>query len=1453
MIRFAQCGNPKRGIAALKPRFVTLRVIVAITGLLFGLSVQPVLVHAQPLSRNATRMEARRAKSEAVDSLNGKVEIRLRSRKFTPPEDVVTAIQSHVQRSGRERVHVLMQFHDIPDTPQRGILGNASISLLNYVPRKAWFASVPRGVTQAQLAGANVRWIGPILPEDKVFPPILNRGVGSWAVNEDGSVNLEVSFFDDVSLDEARELLVGMGAVIKEESAVSNRLTITVSPDRLMDIANEDIVRWIIEERPPKIEFNDGSRANVGADDVQGTPYNLSGAGVDVGIWDGGAVDSTHDDFGTRVTVADSVAVGDHATHVAGTMSGDGTLSESAGGTAYQWRGTAPQIDVISYYWDDNIIDHEGAIDGYGIEISQNSWGSNMSVIGYEYLGYYGWDAYEYDDIVGGLYGDRICVVFAAGNDRDNVAYDYDTVAPPSTAKNIISVGAINSDNNSMTVFSGWGPTDDGRIKPDVVAPGDEAGGEGYIRSTLPGDTYGGSGWYGTSMAAPCVSGCASLIIEDYRSLYSGQDPLPSTIKALLMHEANDLGNTGPDYSYGYGGIQIQDSIDTLRTQSLVEDEVGHDATDTHALYVPSGTTEVKITLVWDDQPGLEGAASALVNDLDLVVRDPDGVRHYPWTLDPGNPSNAAVRTQEDHTNNVEQVVVDGSITPGEWTVEVYGYDVPYALQEYSLVFSPNYWANVMGTIYKDAGYSDEESFFDEGDTVYIEAYIVSDGSPVTGASVTADLELGDATPVVTIALIDSGGGYYRNSWNSAGATADVYSVHINVADPPFGTSEYFHVYPQTGVSAYRLDYDEDGNDDYVLENEHLIAVYDGRTNTDRLLLRLIQKDTDTEYTLAEITDANSVGTSEVTTSSVETLRFSSFLFSSEGESLGSTSLQIQAETIYIPPLNILIIDDDGALGGTDSAARCNTVLSDLGHTTTLESSSSTDSGTWADYDLLVWGSSDDTSPINNRSTSTRDALVAYVNGGGRLVLEGGELGYVATYYNWSAFMSDVLHIPDRWYGDGANLGAVELESLTPSHPVRTTPNDLPYVINIYPGTGNDYGSADGIEALSDSVTVYAWDALVGTSSGNPVGGIVAFDDDTDAGNGGQIVYMSFDLLQIDSPTDEADLIENVVEWVSPVAEIASLLDLAIQMNTGDVDYLVYRLFNFDANIDDIMDVFSPISGSLGSSVDDDRYHIGDSTDGLVNSLASETWTDFGALTDEQRYVAIYDDSLPGDGTDDNVVSWVYFPNSATVSFQGVGCWYETDREGLRIRYDTSSAAGTNEAEYVLVFTQGDYSTIDQWMSTVAGGSLPEPNFVTPPVVLGIEITSDYLPDPKLWNIGPLDLHDIVESDTFTVENTGNVAEDMTVMGDDEDSNSWYLADALGPDDVFEVEVDNDGDPEYDFTLLDAVENPLATDVPAGDDTTTFKLRYSAPHGDTLGGGVAHDFTVTIKASVHVE
>jgi hypothetical protein len=465
-------------------------------------------------------------------------------------------------------------------------------------------------------------------------------------------------------------------------------------------LAAEDEVEWIEQVEPAYSPLNDCVRLRVGADALQSTPYNLDGTGIDLLVYDAGTVTTTHQAFSGRLTIGDTSGWNDHATHVAGTAAGNG--AGSPGGR--NLKGVAPNADVISYgfEWDgtpyffynnpgDIENDWNAAKSTHGADMGTASVGSNVASNGYPCWleGNYGATAQLLDIIVRGSLGEPYVATWAVGNERGagTCGTDYRTVAPPAGAKNPIHVGATNSDTDLMTDFSSWGPTDDGRLKPTVSAPGCEASGERFINSTLPPNRYGEPGYCGTSMATPAVAGIVTLMLEQYRATYSTSGEfLPSTAKALLIHTAVDRGNPGPDYQYGYGRVDGVSAVDALiacdfREEALLDQNEQHAFIYSFDGYMP----ELRVSLAWDDAPAALAAATQLVNDLDLTVVAPDGTVHRPWVLDPANPGNSATRGV-DSLNNQEQVVVDNP-TPGTWTIRVNATALPEAAQSYSLVF----------------------------------------------------------------------------------------------------------------------------------------------------------------------------------------------------------------------------------------------------------------------------------------------------------------------------------------------------------------------------------------------------------------------------------------------------------------------------------------------------------------------------------------------------------------------------------------------------------------------------------------------------------------------------------------------------------------------------------------------------------------------------------------------
>jgi len=460
--------------------------------------------------------------------------------------------------------------------------------------------------------------------------------------------------------------------------------------------------------------------------------FSLDGAGIVVGVWDGGPIRTTHVEFQSRARSIDSQATAeDHATHVAGTIAAAGLRSDA--------HGMANKATVDGYDWDNDnsemntaaragmlISNHSyGYVQGweYNYDLDRWEWYGDVSISTTEdyNFGFYGEDAAAWDGIA--YNNPKYLIVKSAGNDRGDgpapgaehyywgpggwtkstAVRDtdgngtYDCIGTQGTSKNIMTVGAVNditggyqkvSDVQAAS-FSSFGPVDDGRIKPDIVANG-----IGLISCIASGDnSYGTSS--GTSMSSPSVAGSMALLQELYRQV-NGSFMFASTLKAVVLHTADEAGNPGPDYSYGWGLMNTSSAavvIDGSAGDLIFYDTLLVDEPQQFAFY-STGEQEIKITMVWTDPAGevpeasLDPTTSNLVNDLDIkLVRLVDEQVFMPYVLDPENPSQNAT-TGDNSIDNVEQIVLTPDV-PGYYMLTVsHKFNLENNMQAYSLVVS---------------------------------------------------------------------------------------------------------------------------------------------------------------------------------------------------------------------------------------------------------------------------------------------------------------------------------------------------------------------------------------------------------------------------------------------------------------------------------------------------------------------------------------------------------------------------------------------------------------------------------------------------------------------------------------------------------------------------------------------------------------------------------------------
>jgi hypothetical protein len=482
---------------------------------------------------------------------------------------------------------------------------------------------------------------------------------------------------------------------------------------------------------------NDDAAMSIAADEVRDTsPFNVDGAGVTVGVWDAGSVMTSHQEFGGRVSNLDSAATHYHATHVGGTIGAAGVVIRSEGMApnvgidSHDWNSDVAEMTASASSFPGEsgkikLSNHSyGFISGWFYASFINPWShrsgyhwwGDITVDSAEaFFGQYNSYARNWDEIV---YDAPYFLPFkSAGNERTdnppngsrvyytpdggltwaNTLYDsavhplgdgvykggYDSVSAVGNAKNIMTVGAVtdavagglrNLSVAQSTVFSSWGPADDGRIKPDIVANGYEL----YSCNVSSASSYASRS--GTSMSSPNACGSAALLVDWYDDLFPGQAMRASTLKGLIIHTADDLGRPGPDYQYGWG------LMNTRRAAQLLKDHAeGHliclteaalsvsKPVDTYTCFVDAGEP-VRITLCWTDPPGTattsnDSRSVALVNDLDLKLTGPDGT-FYPYTLTYSDPEANAASDSENKVDNVEQIYI-AAPAAGMYTISV--------------------------------------------------------------------------------------------------------------------------------------------------------------------------------------------------------------------------------------------------------------------------------------------------------------------------------------------------------------------------------------------------------------------------------------------------------------------------------------------------------------------------------------------------------------------------------------------------------------------------------------------------------------------------------------------------------------------------------------------------------------------------------------------------------------
>ncbi|MFH1937684.1 MAG: S8 family serine peptidase [Bacteroidota bacterium] len=409
----------------------------------------------------------------------------------------------------------------------------------------------------------------------------------------------------------------------------------------------------------------------IATDYGAGRHYN--GTGVHVELQDDGII-GPHIDYEGRILGQFlGYNSGNHGDHCAGIIMAAGNVDPLGKGQAFGAElyvyGASPNYPGF------NAIPQDYG--NLGIRITSTSY-SNGCNAGYTSL------ARTLDQQVR-IYPSLMHVFSAGNNGTSNCGYGAgagwgNVTGGHKIGKNVIAVANVDY-LDQLANSSSRGPAHDGRIKPDLAAKGSS------VYSTVDPNSYALKS--GTSMSCPGVAGTLAQLFQAYRELYNGNDPMSGLMKGILLNTAEDLGNPGPDFKFGWGRINALRAVQVIEEARFDSGILNQGQTLTHSINVPANVAQLRVMVYWTDYEATVNTTWALVNNLDMTLTDPSSTTWLPWKLshypNPDSLNLPAFRGVDDR-NNMEQVTLDDPAA-GTYTVDVEGFVVPQGPQTYYVVW----------------------------------------------------------------------------------------------------------------------------------------------------------------------------------------------------------------------------------------------------------------------------------------------------------------------------------------------------------------------------------------------------------------------------------------------------------------------------------------------------------------------------------------------------------------------------------------------------------------------------------------------------------------------------------------------------------------------------------------------------------------------------------------------
>jgi subtilisin-like proprotein convertase family protein len=573
-----------------------------------------------------------------------------------------------------------------------------------------------------------------------------------------------------------------------------------------------------------------------------GLGLNIEGQGMTAHVWDDGVPRETHQEYDgdggeNRLSIGDGASeLGDHAAHVMGTIISSGFDARA--------KGMAPQAKGTSYDWNNDLAEVT-SLAADGMLISNHSYGiaardEEDEPLLAKYFGSYIRNSRDWDNIM--YNAPYYLMVVAGGNDgADDTANSdplgenpfYDKLLGSSTSKNNLIVGSgddaiidVNGTLNSVlrSSFSSEGPTDDLRIKPDILGNGAGV----YSTFESADDAYGS--FNGTSMASPNVAG-SLLLLQQYYNEKNGNFMKAATLKGLALHTADDVDMFGPDANTGWGLMNTKKAVETITNNNFrsIISEIELTQGGTYTLVVKSdGIEPLLASISWTDLPGIPStgivndATPVLVNDIDIRVTK-NAETFLPWKL-------TSVNTNEKGDNLVDPYErVDVQNASGEYTITISQKSLEGGSPRVSLIVTGVVKGiSLLTQVDTKTSCTNTTSF----DLNYIESIggtttFSVDGQPTNATVNLSDTSLSeDGALIVTFGNLDNvtPGTYPINVTGTNGSETTTTAIQLTVLHATFSDEEVVRSYPENGLtgltsSKINFSWEKDNNaETYLIE-----------------------------------------------------------------------------------------------------------------------------------------------------------------------------------------------------------------------------------------------------------------------------------------------------------------------------------------------------------------------------------------------------------------------------------------------------------------------------------------------------------------------------------------------------------------------------------------------------------------------------------------------------------